>query len=991
MLFAVLLSGISAMAQNRPVYGTVTAEDGSALSGVAVTVQGTQTGVITDAEGKFTISAAPNSILELNIPGYTAKIVSVGDGRTPLRVSLEASSQYIDDVVVMGYGTAKKVGTVIGSVASVKADKFEMRPGSNVMDAIQGQVAGLTIMTSSGEPSATSTFRLHGIGSVPNADGTKNQPLILLDGSPITNGTLMMLNPSDFESINVLKDASATSIYGSRAANGVIFIVSKRGKQAINEGATVTLRTQYSMSNANRPRLEALNADEYINYMWALNEVYVANQWGIIINDAFEQKLRNNGNTDWFKEIYKKNAPAYQVDLNVTGGGRITSYYLSGSYNSTEGISPGSDMKRYNFNTQIEVAPKDYIKVGMGLSAAYSEFANSFSVSTTSTNWFSNPANGAILIPAFQPARDDKGNIIPMLELAGDYASPLIMPTYFPDTYNRMLVNGNMFVEITPIKNLVIKSNLAGNTYNQKRVRSSSPDYKYNGGEGWVQDYYRKLYSWTWSNTAEYKFDVAENNHFVVLAGHETIYDFNDYTTFGMRGNQYSQFMYLNHGTTIRAIPTYETQESAINSVFARIDYNYKEKYMFDASIRNDASSRFGSTKRNAVFYSIGGMWNMKKEEFLASSDLITQMSAKISWGTSGNSVIGDFAQYAMLEKIQYGGAAGWNPSTPGNPAIQWEAQQKLTVGVDVEFIDRIRVGLEFYQRDTRDMLMDVPIPRTTGFEDRPANVGHMRNSGIDLNIDVDIFKNRDWFVNFNTNFNYNKNKMLALFGSTTEQTIEVGGDTYMIVGEPFGVFKMFEWRGVDPETGWPQWTDAAGGITNNSWEAELINTGKSMYAPFAGGANLTASWKGLALTANLSWMAGRWMANNTRYFSENAYFADGSINQTKDALNYWKQPGDNALYPRLDYQVAYALEWDSHLLENASFVRLKNIQLSYSFPRKLLTQSKVFEGLRVWVSGRNLWTWTKYKGLDPEVDADYGLDNYPNSRQVSFGIELQF
>lgn len=972
-VFAILLLSVQLMAQNQRVTGTVTsASDGSPISGVTVAATRGTLWTTTNAQGQYTISVPEQTTLRFSYVGLTTVEVRVNN-QTVINVTMEDEITTLGEVVVMGYGTARKAGTIVGTAAVVKSDVFVARPSTNVMDALQGQVAGLQIMTSSGEPNALSTIRLHGIGSI-NAE---REPLILLDGAPITLGTLMAMNQNDIESMVVLTDASSTSIYGSRGANGVIFVVSKRGQRG--EAPTVTLRTMYSFSNASKPRLHGMNTEQYANYLYEIG----------MVDEADVEFLNSLGNYDWHKAIFQRNAPMFQADLSVNGGSEKASYFFSGGYNDTEGIAPGSEMKRYTFRSAVDTKITNWLKAGMSLGIGYTATGNVLNAANDGL-WFTNPAAGAILIPSFQTPYDDNGKPLQILDFTGGYASPLVMYKLFPRRENRLQFNGNLFVEATPIANLTLRSNLAANAFDFRRSTQNSPDYYYNNGVGGAVETFQRNYTWTITNTAEYKWQMNEN-YFTVLLGQESTLNDSQAFAVGMDGLRDSRFPFLNFGTSLTAgTPTFTISQSTFNSFFGRIEYNYQGKYFADFSMRNDASSRFVKGNQNALFYAIGGMWNIKRESFMENVDAINRLSLKASYGTSGNSGIGDYSKYALLSVIKYNDQAGWAPTTTGNDEIGWEKQKLLTIGLNGQIYSKYRFNIEYYRRDTRDMLLRLPVSGTSGFTGYTKNVGSMRNAGIDVTLNLDLYNTKDWLITFGTTFNYNKNQITSLFNGLTQYPVDE--TLYMVKGFPYSVYYMQEWRGVDPETGKPQWTDADGGITNDFSEAALVNTKKTWVAPYTGGVNLAVAWKGLTLNADVTWVAGKWMVNNTLYFSENWYFADGTTNQSTGALDYWKNPGDNAKYPSIEEQEKMGgTQFDSGMLENGSFIRLKNLQLSYNLPESILKKQKAVTGVRVWVGTRNLLTWTRFRGLDPEVDAEYGMDDYPNTRQLTFGLEIKF
>lgn len=1021
---AVLFATMSVFAQNMQVSGRVTSTDGTAIAGATVVVEGTNIGTTTDGDGKYTLSAPANGLLTFSFLGYIDASIAVNN-KTVVNAMLSEDTENIGEIVVVGYGSGRKVGTLIGSVDRVKADKLEERPTNNVMDAMQGQVPGLQIFSGAGELTAESTIRLHGMGSI----SAGNEPLVLLDGAPITTGTLMQMNQNDIASISVLKDASATSIYGSRAANGVIYVTTKKGSRG-QESAVVSLRTQYSMSSPIQPRMKRMNTQQLLGYTAdafaaaygfdygdpaVKPDAYWGQVGGAIFKTSFPEGYFGDGTThdgfkklsalafgidesvdvNWYDEILKKNAPMYQADLSVSGGTQKTSYFLSTSYLNQEGIAPGSDNSRYTFRVNVDSQAKKWLKVGMNLGLAYSDYANAYGAYMTGNEslWTGSPILASLLIPSYQNNKNEDGSDMMFLD-SYMQANPKHLYNWQKYDRNRLQLNGSTFIEVQPVKGLTLRSQLSANAFDVRSTNISSPDTPTSTGTkgtGTVNESFQRSYSWTSTNTAEYRHTFADAHHFSALLGHESIYGSGHSFGVGTKGITNSDLLYLSKGTETTSLPTYSTSKYAYNSAFFRAEYDYSEKYFVDASVRYDACSRFGAENRGAIFWSVGAMWNLKKEAWLKDVDALSNLSLKASYGTQGNSGIGNYAQYETIasSRYPYMGNGAWYISNAGNPQLAWEQQATLTIGAHVELWKKLTLGVDWYRRQTTDMLMGMPLAPSSGFTSQTANIGAMRNSGVDVNLNYNIFQNKDWYVSMYANFNYNKNQLTKLWDDTTTDAA-MNDSMHYVVGKPYGEFYMPEWRGVNPETGAPQWTNAEGGITENFDEAVAVDLNKSIQAPWSGGFGFNVSWKGIGLTADFSWVSGNYMVNNNLYFLANPGMVIGGYGQVVQALDYWKQPGDNTRFPALWHE----MQFDSNILEDASFLRLKNIQLSYTLPRHLLKNNRVISGFKVYVGARNLFTVTDYNGLDPEVasgDDAWDVDYMPNSRQWTFGCEFKF
>ena len=475
------------------------------------------------------------------------------------------------------------------------------------------------------------------------------------------------------------------------------------------------------------------------------------------------------------------------------------------------------------------------------------------------------------------------------------------------------------------------------------------------------------------------------------MAGQEGIKT--DYNSFGSQTNGQSddRLTMLQHGTSAQLLAASYNQaySYAYLSFFGRVDYSWQDKYFADFSVRNDASSRFGADHRSATFFSGGLMWNIKKEAFLEDVDFLNDLRIKASVGSTGNSEIGNYDHLALVGTNNYAGINGWYISAPGNENLGWETQVQTNIGVSATFFDRIRAEISWYNRKTKDMLMEVPVPYTSGFSSIMQNIGSMKNTGVELSLGFDLIKTKDMLLQFNVNYAYNKNKITELFYGYDQWDMPSYLLTYKI-GEPVQYF-MPVFAGVDPADGLQMWYIP--GTNETTKDQDLVDsgaldqaTGKTRYAPHNGGFNLNFSWKGLSVGADFAWVLGKWMVNNDRIFSENPA-QNAGYNQSVDVLNEWKEPGDVTDIPKF----GEVLTFDTHLLENASFLRLKNLSVGYQLPQTWMNKTKFIRSCKFTVSARNLFTITKYKGADPEIDSNLTYGAYPSTRQFTIGAELTF
>ena len=973
LLLTCLFIGIGLVtAQVTKVTGTVISEeDGLPVVGASILVKGTAVGTVTDMDGKFQLPNVPSSAKTLVISFIGMKSQELPIKQT-MNVILKPDTETLEEVVVLGYGSGKKIGSIVGSVAKVNSEKLSAKPVANAMDALQGQVSGLQVYTSSGEPGSSSSSYIRGVGSL-TAD---NEPLYVLDGTPVSSSVMVMMNPNDFESVTVLKDASATSIYGSRAANGVIYITTKRGK--IGEKAVITASGNYGTARLARRVSNPMNSTELLNYQLS---------HGIIKQETYDKYINSGIDTNWEDYFFKDDAPTYQANLSIQGGSNKTMYYVSGSYYFQDGITPRSEYNRYTFRSNLESRPTDWLRFGANFGATYDEQQTSLFTYQGSNN-LNGGIFGTILNPTYYNPYGEDGSKLDVIPGLNRY-SPYYLSDKQPSSSNTAQLDGTAFIQLNPIEGLTIRSQFGIEAYDFRQTSKRLASHPNATQGGYTYEAFRRNAKLTITNTAEYNFKIKDIHDFTILIGQEGIK--NDYQRFGSEttGQSDDRLSMLEAGTAATLLGADENDLYTYQflSFFGRINYALNDKYFADFSIRNDASSRFGKDNRNAIFMSGGLMWNMKKESFLEDVNFLSDLKLKASIGTTGNSSIGNYDHLALVGTNLYNAQGGWKINTPGNGDLGWEKQTLANIGIEASFWNKYRIELTYYNKKTSNMLMDVPVPYTSGFSSITQNVGSMTNSGVEIAVSLDLLKTKDWFVGFNMNYAYNKNKITELFYGYDKWAMP----NYLVsynVGEPVQYY-MAEWAGVDPADGQQMWyIPGTDGETTKEYDEERLQqaTGKKRYAPHNGGFGLNVSWKGLSLNADFAWVLGKYMVNNDYYFAANPYNFAG-YNQSKDVLNEWKEPGDITDIP------AYGnvMQFDTHLLENASFLRLKNISLSYTLPKNWLLPTKVIQGVRIMATARNLFTITNYKGADPELDTNLTYGAYPNTKQFTIGAELTF
>ncbi len=1003
MFFACLFLSIGmALAQSR-LTGTVTsAEDGQPVVGASVKAKGLNAGAVTNVDGEFTINVPVGTELEITYLGMVPKTVKAANN---MRIVLESDSHTLEGVVVTGYGSARKLGTIAGSVSSVSGDALSLRPSASVSDALQGQVAGLQVFTSSGEPSAVSSMTIRGVTSI-NAE---TEPLYILDGSEISSNTFVSLNPNDIENITVLKDASSTAIYGSRAANGVVIVTSKKGK--FGEAPTVLVSAQYSVSEVAHDGTEVMDANQWFKFQEMINPSNLTNESFQAMKNYYQ---KYNIGTDWVDRFLGNTSPISQIDASVRGGSQNTAYLVSFSHYDADGLYDDSNMRRETLRANLEFNITPWLKVGTNSNLAYNKTQTTLVINGETTSVYNKPWAAHAYFPtqttheilglAYNPdgtidyansAFNGYGEKLKWysLNLGGRGSfDPDYLASKQPEIQRRVRINENAFVNINPIKGLNLRSAI-GLDWNDLRVSYKAYNLVDDGfGEqiptGQASEKFSNFYRWTVTNTAEYKFNFLDDHDVTVLLGQESMT--NKTESFGvMRTGLVDNRLMLLSSTsnTSPLVPSHSITEEVRNSWFGMLNYSYANKYFLDLSIRRDGSSLFAKDHRWGTFGAAALMWNVSNESFMdVTKDWLKDLQFRVSYGSTGNSGIDPYLALGLVgaSSSMYIDASGTVIANASNADLTWEKVKTFNIGLSGRLFDRVDFDLQYYDKVTSDMLMSIPYSYTTGFSAGYGNVAEMYNRGFDFTIGVDIIKNKDWYWNVKVNGNYNKNKVTKLFQGLDSYVL---GDFQMLeVGHDMGEYYMVRWSHVDPADGQSVWLDKDGNYTKIYSEANRVQTGKSWVAPWSGGLSTTVAWKGLQLDVQFTGMFDRYMFNNERMWLEDPQ-ANGTYNLASSMLNMWMKPGDKTSIPAANA----VRQADTMWLEDASFVRLKYLQLSYTLPKNWLDQTGFIKGAKVFLVGRNLLTFTGYKGYDPEVNNTMTFGDYPNTRQYSIGAQLTF
>lgn len=1011
--------------QERAVEGTVIASTGESLPGVSVVVQGTSNGTVTDADGKFRINVPSSaSVLTFSYIGYTTQEVSVGD-RTRVDVTLEPSLEQLDEIVVIGYGTVKK-SDLTGSVSSVKADELKAVPTTSFDQALQGRAAGVQVMQTSGAPGAEASIRIRGVSSITAG----NEPLYVIDGMLINSSTadvtagggvgsaprigpLAAINPNDIESIEILKDASATAIYGSRGTNGVILITTKRGKKGTG---SINFETYMGFQQPTKT-IEMLNASQFAQLV---NEARVnAGQQPEFVNPS------NMGEgTNWQKELFRT-APMKNYQLSLTGGNDKTQYVISGGYFDQDGIVVNTDFKRYSFRTNINTEVNKWFSVGTNLMYAYT---TGNSVNTGTQNITPGVIGGALgmnpILPVYDANREggytyenNRGTVIgnPVAE-AMEHAAR--------STSSRILGNVEGRVKLTSWLDVKSSFGIDGVT---SRDRAFAPHWlkSAQGSQGEAGIATLEAMTWLNENTVNVNKTFSNGHNLNAVVGYTTQQFTNERLVAYVFGIDDPRMGYHNMSTARNPqAPSNGETKWTMQSYLGRAQYSINSKYLFTVTGRVDGSSKFSKNNKYAFFPSAAAAWALHEEDFIQSISKISELKLRTSFGTIGNQAILPYQSLPLVAPYGQGvfnnGAAAPNyytssqPQSFNNPDLKWETTRQFNIGVDAgAFAGRVQLTFDWFQKYTYDLLLSTPIPYTSGFQETVLNVGNIKNRGFDLELRT---VNTQGVVKWNSSINFSsyRNEITKLARPTD---VLLGSGLMLREGEPIGTFYGLQFDGIfqsDEEAGNAVVLNGQQNIPANA--ATRARAGDRKYVnqngdnviddkdrvilgnalpKFTWGFNNNVTYRNFNLSFFFQGSYGNKMANLNSLPMEDFR---GTQNVSAEAgLNRWTPENPSNRYPRaLANRTIDVGTFSSVVVEDASYLRLKNVTLAYNLPSSILERIGT-KSFRVYVSGTNIFTLTKYTGFDPEgssygtATALPGVDQgrYPLTKTYVVGLNI--
>jgi TonB-linked SusC/RagA family outer membrane protein len=1016
-LFIPLLAvaALPAVAQTQAINGRVVGSDGSGVPGATIVERGTTNGTTTDADGGFRLAVQPQATLIISSIGYTTQTVAVS-GRSSLNVTLLANATDLAEAVVVGYGTQTKAD-LTSSVAQLASKDVGDQPVQSFEQSIQGKAAGVFIENSSGKLGQGIRVRVRGVSSI-SGDA---QPLYVVDGVPVVSDNLSStsaatnpiadINPNDIESISVLKDAAASAIYGSRGTNGVVLITTKRGKA----GATRFNISAQGGVNEPTHKQEFLNNEEYVTL---LNEALVNSGRSATANATRLTTYAGGAtdpltyNTNWQDQVLRR-AAFQQYDLNASGGTEKTRFYFSGQYSNQKGIIVGNQYERIASRFNLDHQATDRLSFGINLSAT-----RSVNQRLPNDNAFSSPMQTVALAP-ITPLTDPRtgllsGSLDPNTGLPNAtfpfYYNPLlsIQGGSYVTTVYRLL--GNAYAQLKLTKGLVFRSEIGTDVLTQDEenylgritARNSGPTngFGYNAAQTDAKIVLNNYFT--------YKNTFAEQHSLDVTVG--TSYESARITGNSVTGTQFASDAYrtIDNASQITAGTSFNTSYALV-SYFARASYAFAGKYLLGGSARLDGSSRFGLNRRYGIFPAGSVGWLISEEDFLKGNPTLSLLKVRASIGKTGNQNFGNFASRSLFSgDAGYVGVPGQRPAQLGNENLGWESTVQYDAGIEYGFFNnRISGEVDIYRKNTNGLLLSQPVPGTSGFTTRNANVGSLRNQGIELTLTTRNFVGDfTWTTSVNASINRNKITDLAgpdILGSFLNRAT---------AGQPLGTFIGPEYAGVDPANGnalyYLNTANSDGSINRNTTTDINLASNVPIGNPnptWTGGITNTFTYKGFDLTATLVGVFGNQIFDGAgQYYSVG--FNNGPDNQTRDQLNRWRQPGDITNVPKATYLGGNGIGLSSRFVQNGDYGRLRSVVLGYNVPSSLAKRGFV-QSARIFVQGYNLLTFTKYTGWDPEVSTDYttgtsnttgnnisqGISFYtaPQARTYTVGVNIGF
>ena len=1003
-ILVMLVSTTIAIAQNKTVTGKVTDEKGAPVVNASVQVKGSTKGVTTDGNGSFSISVPTTAkSLVISSVGFGSQDVSISKSSS-VSVSLQSTASSLDEVVVVGYGTQKKI-TLTGAQATVKGADLENRPYSSVDKGLQGTIAGLQSSASSGAPGASQAIRIRGIGSI----SASSEPLWVIDGVPVNTGDaarlqtssnlLSTLNSDDIEDITVLKDAASSSIYGSRAANGVILVTTKKGKAGVTKFRVDAYSGQSNTAYTNN-KYQPLNASQYglLTKEGLINAgIATAANVDAIYDANFKTTLNYTGpvSTDWLSAV-TRNGRQNELNVSASGGDAKTTFHLSGGYHKEDGTVIASDFQRYTGTVNLTHKATNKLTLGVNLTGG----------STTQNTplaggAFGNPVLSAFfLLPTLSPYQPDgslnysTSDFNPSTGVSGLY-NPVAISNLDKRQLKGLSLRGNAYADYKILSNLSFKTQFGVDYNTLEEEQYNNPFY----GDGASRNgrsfsYYTRYTNWDWVNTLDFSQKLVKSGDltFTAKLGYESQLSRGYFTS--VQNSNFPPTLLLTVAS-IGATPVTAASTGSDYSfvgAFSSANLNFRDKYIVSGSFRRDGSSRFGSTNKYGNFWSIGGTWNVDREKFMDNVKFISQLKLRASYGLNGNAGIGNYDALALYGYgSNYNSNPGSAPTQAGNDKLTWEINKPLDIGLDVSFIkNRLNFTFDYYSRTTSSLLLNVPTPPSTGFTSKTDNAGTMINKGIEFSVNAIPVKSKNFEWSLNFNIARNTNTVTELPGGADI----LSGVYIRRVGYDFQTFYTRLYAGVDPANGDPLWyLDGTKSGTTNVYSKALRQPFETASPKYFGGFSNTFKYRGFSVSATMYYNFGNYVRDSWGAYYNGAGFG-GGFNKVQRILDRWTTAGQVTDIPKYIYGGnKNAQNFSTFYLAKGDYIRLRDITVGYDLP-KSVTSKLHLGNLHFYVRGNNLWTWVKDKNLP--FDPEQGVGSATNlevfiPKTVTAGLNIAF
>lgn len=1043
MFLALFFIGLGVSVAQTQVRGTIVDDAGEPVIGATIQIKGSGQGTVTDIDGNFALSAPSNATLIVSYVGMITKEVAA---KPNMQIILESDSKLLEEVMVVAYGTAKKE-SFTGSAQVINSEKIEKRTVSNVTKALDGLAAGVQTTSGSGQPGSGAAVIIRGFGSIK----ASTNPLYVVDGVPY-DGAINAINPNDIESMTIIKDASAGALYGARGANGVVMITTKKGKEGV---VSVQFKSNWGVSSRAIPRYDSLDPFEWTEDLYfmyknrmiadgypvsnagpaALEEMANGptkifgenteyNPFSRSVLDLIDHSTGRiydgttlKWNEDWLDNSTAKNPLRQEYQMNLAGGSGKTNYMFSLGYLQEEGLIKNTNFERYSGRANIDSQVKDWMKTGLNVNfAANSTNSTTLGSSQSSSSSYSNVFYSSMLMGPIFPLyeKDANGQTV-----VGADGKPLY--DWGENRPSGASAGWNPLANLEDDKYMGTTDNLSGRTYLElgglkegalqglKLAVNFGFDYALSKSKTYWNPYFgnakslKGLASISDGRTFSYTLNQLlfwdrkfNDHHFDIMAGHE-LYNYNYQYLYGEKtGFPFGKLYELNAATNIEDAQSY-SDNYVIESYLSRLNYDYLDKYYFSASYRRDGTSRFHRDLRWGDFWSVGGSWRLSEEDFMSDVDWVDNLTLKASYGVQGNDNIGSLYAWQAFYSLLYPNQSfsGAVVSSLESVELKWEKNENFNTGIEARLFDRLSVSAEYYNRYTRDMLMDYPMAVSLGFSSYSKNIGNVKNSGLEMSLSYDVIKNSP--LKWTT----------TLMGSTVKNEVinladkpEIISGNYIIKeGETLNSFYLAHSAGVDPATGdklyWV-WDEDENGdrgekyISNDYQKAaQSRDIAGSRIPTLYGSWSNDLRYKSFDLSIMTTYSFGGKMLDGVYYgLLYNTYVGQAGH---ADRMKSWKNPGDIVSIPRIDAEGAFSVTRTADELIDASYFAIKNVTLGYNLPTRWLKAINS-QGVRVSLTADNLFVFTALKGMDPQYNFSGGTGySYTPAKTISVGLDFKF